>query len=227
LADVPVEAWRRGVELHPLRLPSSIKDLDILSCGSAQRTIGRQGIEIFSLFYHSPALASLRIQSKGKLKVAVRFDPTDIGTIWVADPHSGRHLAVACRSQSYATGLTLWQHNKVLERLGERRRTATERDLHNARAELRQMIEQTQARTRARKRTRKRQARFTETPSTPDHLARRSENGTTTDLQEGVAASTFDQWPPQPPPAVDPKTPDAAGDLEEFIRTHGFEARER
>jgi putative transposase len=227
LRDVPIEAWSRGVKMHPLRLPPSVKDLDILSCGRAQRTIGRQGIELFSLFYQSSELGALRVQRKGSVKVEVRYDPTDIGMIWVAEPCSGRHIPVPCRSRSYAPGLTIWQHNRILEHLGQRRHSATEGDLLKARSELRQMIDRTEECATARKRPWKRHARFIERPATPDRLAQQAGSAERTGMNEQRGASECD-LPQQPRPASGPaEGRDPSGDLDEFIRTHGFEARER
>lgn len=251
LKDIPIEAWRRGVELHPLRLPASIKDLDILTCGGDRRKIGRQGIEIFSLFYNSPELASLRVQCKGNPTVDIRYDPTDIGSIWIADPKRGRHIRVPCSAAAYAAGRTLWQHKRVLEQLGEKKRGATERHLHQAIAELRQSIDRTFGSAAGRKRTKKRAARFIEQPATPDRLAgfgqaypayASIEEALSTAESGGPASGDTMPAPVNPFPqavhsekpagqdetaAQHPETADAhpSVDLDDMIQKHGFTAR--
>lgn len=220
--DIPVEAWKRGVSSHPLRLPEFSKDLDILACGIERRVIGRQGIELFSLFYQCPDLNALRVRGKGNITVDVRYDPTDISTIWVANPYDGRHIAVPCNAQSYASGFTLWQHNKVLEHLRGKKRGATQHDLHKAKTELRELIETSSGSSRNRKRTRKDHARFLEKPSTPDLLANRISEPATAPQVESVSeqqtAPTF-----SPPSAF----ADDGASLQELIRREGFEVRQR
>jgi putative transposase len=190
LGCAPVDAWRRGVEQFPVRLPSSANELEFLTCGIKENcAVRREGIELHSLYYSSDALERLFIDFKGQLTATIRHDPSDIGHIWVTNPRNGEVLRVPCRSRRYALGRTLWQHQRVLQHMGDARR-ATEQRLLQATAELRQLVDEISGRKSNRKRSKKSAARFRERPVTPDELARLALLPTYSSNEEAFAPSS-------------------------------------
>ncbi|MEJ6485769.1 Mu transposase C-terminal domain-containing protein [Nostoc punctiforme UO1] len=49
-------------------------------------------------------------------KATIKYDPTDLSTIYVLDPNSHQFIVVPAMNQKYTQGLTLWQH-KVIKNL--------------------------------------------------------------------------------------------------------------
>lgn len=113
LNGIPHVAWENGVEKYPPQLPRRQQELRVLLARIAQRKISGSGIEFENLFYNCEELAGLR--RKGDTTVSLKYDPTDLGVIYVYDPQRDRYIAVPALDQKYAKGLTLWQH-KVIKR---------------------------------------------------------------------------------------------------------------
>jgi putative transposase len=89
-----------------------------------KRVISRKGVELNGLYYNSPELARLRSnyepednrRKEGKRqreKAIIKYDPTDLSTIYVLDPTSHQFIEVPAVNQEYTQGLTLWQHRVI------------------------------------------------------------------------------------------------------------------
>ncbi|MCY1206172.1 Integrase core domain protein [compost metagenome] len=138
----PLQKWNEGVRMDPPTLVENPETLKVYLGRSEVRKLGRNGIQINSLFYASDELQHIR-GNKRTVKVTVRFDPDDLGTIYVLDEERKQYIAVPCTDSAYASGLTLEQHNY----LGKKRRqdyaNLPYRDgLMAAKLELREFTEQ-------------------------------------------------------------------------------------
>jgi putative transposase len=115
LKDIPAHVWRRGIENYPPALPRRVEDLRVMLGHIEHRVIGPSGIELFTLYYNCEELAVLRRRPKGmKEKFAVKYDPSDISTIYVYDRQPDKYIPVPALDQEYAKGLSLWQHKVIL-----------------------------------------------------------------------------------------------------------------
>lgn len=111
--DVPARVWKEGITEYPPGFPSSHADLDILLGCIELRTISASGIELHSLRYNDDCLARLRRRLKKGERVRIKYDPSDLSMIHVADEDAGKFIPVPAVNQSYASGLTLWQHRVI------------------------------------------------------------------------------------------------------------------
>lgn len=173
LLDIYAQRWHHGMEDMPMRrwnearssglAPTLYHDADelrIILCASATRTLTRQGIAWETLRYHSPALAQLR-QRGGEQTVRFRYDPDDLGEIYVFDPESG-WLTVPALHPEYARGLSLYKHRVIRQHvLRDQQQSVDIQALAQARLRLQQVVSEEFARTRS-TRGRKRAARFLE-----------------------------------------------------------------
>lgn len=75
----------------------------------ATRVPSKHGIEWNYLFYNSDALQELRSRNLGS-RLTMRYDPDNLGHIWVTEPESGAQLRVPCTRPGYAEGLSLRAH---------------------------------------------------------------------------------------------------------------------
>lgn len=106
------KVWNCGIAEFPPALPPSSRELSILLGSITQRTLTRRGIELEGLIYNSSELASLRSRTKPS-KTKVKYNPTDLGSIYVFDTESYQFIEVPALNQEYAQGLTLWQHKVI------------------------------------------------------------------------------------------------------------------
>jgi putative transposase len=109
--NIPALAWKAGVEEFPPALPPNRDELEVLLGMIGERTISSSGIELHGLFYNSDELASVRCGDNKRVRI--KFDPTDLSIIHVFDEVRGAFIPVPALKQSYAQGLTLWQHNVI------------------------------------------------------------------------------------------------------------------
>jgi len=125
LKDTPAKLWAEGIPhatMRPLIDPAVFTRL----VGYKQEvTIQSDGIRINYLHYMSAELIALRSHPKHKLgtakhsatKYTATIDPNDLGRIWVRDPYRKVMIEVPIMDleKSYANGLSLYQHKKIVE----------------------------------------------------------------------------------------------------------------
>src|SRR5271165_2197438 len=105
---------------------------EICQLPSESRTVQLSGIEFEALRYQSPALSALRsyLQSRTykeqrrsgnkqdesrKEKVQIKYDPTDLSTLYVYDPRPDHKdwLPVPAVNQNYTKGLSIDEHKVI------------------------------------------------------------------------------------------------------------------
>jgi putative transposase len=139
------------------------EELRILLCASDTRTLTRRGIAWETLQYNSSELAYLR-QRTGGAGVRFRYDPDNLGKIYVFDPDVG-WLTVPALYPDYAEGLSLYKHRVIRQLLlADKRESVDIYALAEARLRLQDLVAQEFAQTR-RQRGRKQQARLLENGS--------------------------------------------------------------
>lgn len=161
IQDIPARRWEQGCQsgLAPT-LYHDAEELRILLCASERRTLTRQGIAWETLHYNSSALSQLR-QRTGGGSVRFRYDPQDLGEIYVFDPKVG-WLTVPALHPDYARGLSLYKHRVIRQvLLADKRDSVDIYALAEARLRLQALVAQEFAQTR-RQRSRKQQARWLE-----------------------------------------------------------------
>jgi hypothetical protein len=159
ITDTPAHRWHTEMNGLPPPLPRSAGELDIVLGMTTQRVAFHYGIELEGLKYNGPELGELRRRMKPGVKVELTFDPGDLSHIYVFDPLKEAYFHLPAVNQSYAKGLSLWQH-KVIRRYAQRQLN-TRTDivaLAQAKAEIRALVERDFIRKSTR--GRKRHARF-------------------------------------------------------------------
>lgn len=112
IRDIPARLWNEAIASFPPALPLRGTDLRILIGYIEYRTIRREGIELFGLFYNCDDLSLLRRELKGH-KAKIKYDPTDISVIYLADSKNGLFMTVPAVDQEYTRGLTKYQHDVI------------------------------------------------------------------------------------------------------------------
>ncbi len=110
----PIDLFCEGLDrIPPPSFADGFSNLDLLAGLSAIRTVNQEGIIFESIQYTSEQLAMLRRNYKPTFKTEIKFDPNDLGTIYVKDPMTSRWLSVPARHAEYAVGLSLTQHRQI------------------------------------------------------------------------------------------------------------------
>ena len=129
LKDTPARTWARGVKVgHGINIIGDDRQLDKMLGARAERKVTRSGVELFGLRYHDPAITGPlledlarresvrgRRQGSATAKVAVKYNPANLGEIHVWNGPKGIYVTLPCTDLEYAQGLSKWQHDRILE----------------------------------------------------------------------------------------------------------------
>lgn len=153
LGDTPVRTWVRGVNAETgINVLGDDRQLDKMLGAREERLVTRSGVELFNLRYHDPAITgplledlarreSVRGRREGSAsaKVAVKYNPANLGEIHVWNGPRGVYVTLPCTDQEYADGLSKWQHDRLQEWQRESH-ARTEDDRRKLRLNLRSAI---------------------------------------------------------------------------------------
>ncbi len=107
----PNELWAMSEQDFPIPVEDEMEITPILMATDT-RELTKGGIRKFTLDYNSDLLKDL-YRRDGPGTVTIKYNPFDIGYILVLDEINKRYLKIECESYEYASGLSVYQHNKV------------------------------------------------------------------------------------------------------------------
>jgi putative transposase len=113
IQDIPAERWKNSIIKFPPALPPAHTDLDIIFGKVTYRKISGTVIHFKNLEYSDSVLSTIKPDSKNDDRVKIKYDPTDMGLIYVYDAFWCRYVPVPAVDQVYAKGLTEWQHEII------------------------------------------------------------------------------------------------------------------
>jgi putative transposase len=113
LQKTPTQMWTANISPEDIEIPKSLNDLEVVMGRVFARTLDHSGIEFEGLHYNSPELRELRRREGAKLKVQIRVNESNIGTIFVLSPRTSEPYSVTASEFEYADGLSLWQHEVI------------------------------------------------------------------------------------------------------------------
>jgi len=128
----PIDLFQEGLSSCPA--PTFMDDtssLDVLAGLSTTVTVDHGGFVNQWLQYASDDLGTMRREVGAKFKAAVKYNPYNLGSVYVQHPRTGLWVTVGARDKEYAEGLTLTQHRLI------RRAAAEKLTLANASTVLR------------------------------------------------------------------------------------------
>jgi len=111
--DIPARRWENSIVKYPPALPPAHTNLDIILGKIAYRKISGTVIHFQNLEYSDSILATIRTNQDKEGRVKIKYDPTDLGMIYVYDAFWCRFEPVPAVDQEYAKGLTEWQHEVI------------------------------------------------------------------------------------------------------------------
>jgi len=215
-AKTRLEVWQESAAEFPPALPASPDELVVLLSKTTERSLSVRGIELAGMFYLSDELAALRAELAAHNfsadKLTVRYNPWDLGTIWILNPVSRTYLKAMAVDPS-VHGLTAYQW-RVLRRAVRERFDAPDHvlSLASARNAIRDVVESAVQKPSRRRRVRA--ARYSgefqgipaaTPPSLEPSTANLEPDAFETDLPEIAATedSLPETAPPNDPAAID------------------------
>jgi len=113
-ASSPHQNWTESVRRFPPRLPPSAAALDAFIGKVTTRTLGHEGVQIDNILYNDRETAErLRRLHGERFVVRVKYNPSDLGHIYILDPDTDHWEMVPAINQDYADGLTVFQHRVI------------------------------------------------------------------------------------------------------------------
>ena len=153
-----LEMWQESAAEFPPALPTSPDELLVLLSKTVERSISARGIELSGMFYTSNELMALRAELAANNinsdRLTVRYNPWDLGYVWVLNPIDRRYLK-ASAVDSAVVGMTEYQW-RVIRRAVREKFDKPEHvlSLATARNSIRDLVEKAVS-----KRTKKRRVR--------------------------------------------------------------------
>lgn len=119
--ETPIHRWERLIVRYPSEPVKPMDPLLHLFTKFRTATVSREGVRFRNLQYQSPELDAERgtaafVKKSPKHKVLMRWDPADLGNIWVLLPHKGIYLPVpvAPKWAHHAVGRSEYDHDTIL-----------------------------------------------------------------------------------------------------------------
>jgi putative transposase len=134
----PLDLFLDGLNSCPApTFVDSYANLDILAGLSATATVDHGGLIRRWIQYASDDLKYLRHEIGTKFKANVKYDPNDLGSLFVQHPRKGTWITAFAKDQEYAAGLSETQHKQIRDAAKERLTLSNaERVLRKARLDL-------------------------------------------------------------------------------------------
>ncbi|MEQ6334726.1 Mu transposase C-terminal domain-containing protein [Sphingobium sp. MK2] len=112
LRCTPYERWRELTELYPVRPVPDFDHIVRLTGETFFRRISNIGIQYEGLLYADRGKLEPLLARRGGLEKdwEIRYDPYDLGEIWLLDDDRGEWLMIPCVDQSVSRGISKYQH---------------------------------------------------------------------------------------------------------------------
>ena len=122
-ARTRLEMWQESAAEFPPALPASPDELVVLLSKSTERSLSVRGIELAGMFYLSDELAALRAELAANNlsadRLSVRYNPWDLGSVWILNPVTRIYLQVPAVDPALR-GLTSYQWRVLRRAVRER-----------------------------------------------------------------------------------------------------------
>ena len=153
-----LEMWQESAAEFPPALPTSPDELLVLLSKTVERSLSARGIELAGMFYTSNDLMGLRAELAANNinsdRLTVRYNPWDLGFVWVLNPIDRRYLK-ASAVDSAVMGMTEYQW-RVLRRAVREKFDEPDHvlSLATARNSIRDLVEKAVSKPTKKRRTR-------------------------------------------------------------------------
>lgn len=131
----PLDIWNDSAREFPVVEEDSKRIETALMC-SDTRTLQRSGIQLEILPYNSDFLRDI-YRREGVVELTIKYNPFDIGHLYVWDDLNRVYIRVDCDEYEYAKGLSMYAHKAIRKRIRAMRKSYKENAvLQKAKADL-------------------------------------------------------------------------------------------
>lgn len=109
----PRQKWHFGMRFSKPRIPRDIWGYRLVPCLHKTLKFRPEGIQFCGLIYFAPFLTAMRKMYGHNADALLRFNPGDLGEIYVQNPATKAYAPIPCANPEYAKGLSLYQHQLV------------------------------------------------------------------------------------------------------------------
>ncbi len=110
----PYDLFAEGIASVPIpEFCADYSQLDFVAAIKKECTVNREGVAFSRLQYHSLELKDMVRTIDTSFKSYLKFDPEDVGRIYVQNPKTKTWIEVPCTRPDYANGLSLKQHEQI------------------------------------------------------------------------------------------------------------------
>ncbi len=120
--DLPSNVWAKLIDRYPSDPVLPMDQMLHLFTRHKSVVVGREGVRFQWIFYQSDELSAVRnssefIKQSPRRKATLRYDPADLGRVWIRFPHREGYLEVppADPWADYAPGTSVWEHLQIRE----------------------------------------------------------------------------------------------------------------
>jgi putative transposase len=164
LKCTPYERWRELSALYPVRPVPDFDHIVRLTGETFFRRISNIGIQYEGLLYADREKLEPLLARRGGLEKdwELRYDPYDLGEVWLLDDERGEWLMIPCVDQSISRGVSKYQHKihrSIAKRSLPKNAPVTVADLEAARGLAEQTAEELQSKA-SKVRSKTRAARY-------------------------------------------------------------------
>lgn len=111
----PRQRWHMGMRFSKPRLPVDIHGLKLVPCLHKTLKFRPEGILFQGIIYSIPFIQLMKKRYGHNAEVKFRYNPGNLGEIYVFNPSSKVYIPVPATNPEYAKGLTLFQDKLILK----------------------------------------------------------------------------------------------------------------
>ncbi|SPA45109.1 Integrase catalytic subunit (modular protein) [Cupriavidus taiwanensis] len=108
----PLQRWKEGVAIDPPELAPDPQRLQVYLGQVETRHLDKNGVQLNNLRYTSDELQRIRGDKKS-LEVTVRYNPDNLGSVYVLDPRRKEYVVAVCTMPNIANGISIEQHTLI------------------------------------------------------------------------------------------------------------------
>lgn len=117
----PEQRWRKGMEGRLTRVPCNVHNVMMAAMLPAKQQIHADGIRFKGIPYQHSHLQEMRKNHGDKFQAIFRYDPDNLGHIWVMRPDTKSWFMVASAMPDYTRELTEYQHGLIQKLISEKK----------------------------------------------------------------------------------------------------------
>ena len=124
----PIKMWQESAKEFIPQFPVNTQDIDASLGHRKTRKLDHRGVVLQCLWFNSHAARDLRKRLGSTLDVEMIYDPENLSSVYIRELSTGETVKAYPLLEEYATGLSLWQHERCWDMATEDDISASEEE---------------------------------------------------------------------------------------------------